>query len=70
MTNITKGLFIQLVNRSTSKIIFSAATDELTPEAFWELWKAVGNTIYKGSLAKDLHSSNYYELRVDPILGP
>jgi hypothetical protein len=68
LLDITKGLFLQLVNRSNSRIIFSAATDELTPEAFQRLWNCVGESIFKG-LKRDVEASNYYELRVDPIFG-
>lgn len=67
--NITHGLYIQLVNRSNSRIVFSAATDQLTEDAFTKLWTAVGQSIYTGMKATDLASANYYELRIDPIVG-
>lgn len=66
--DITQGLYLQLVNRSTSRIIFSAATDELSGEAFARLWQTVGQSIYNG-LKNNTGQSNYYELRVDPIIG-
>jgi hypothetical protein len=66
--DIKNGLYIQLVNRSTSRIIFSAATDELSPEAFQRLRKVVGDGIYKG-LKAEVGQCNYYELRVEPIIG-
>lgn len=62
----TKGLYIQLVNRSTSRIIFSACTDEVSQEAFKVLWNSVGSTIYKGLSDKDAHR-NYYELQISPL---
>lgn len=65
---IREGFYIQLVNRATSRVLFSAATDELTQEAFMRLWSAVGESIHKG-LVKDSGQANYYELRAEPITG-
>ena len=68
MTGKTQAIFVQLVNRNTSRILFSAATDELSKEAFKTIWNAVGETVYKG-VEKASQQANYYELRIDPILG-
>lgn len=65
---IRKGFYIQLVNRSTNRVLFSAATDELAEVAFMRLWSAVGESIYKG-LVQDTKSANCYELRAEPITG-
>jgi hypothetical protein len=62
------GLYIQLVNRNNSRIIFSACTGDMSREAFDVLWAAVGSAIYDG-VKPDPARQNYYELRIDPILG-
>ncbi len=65
---MSKGLYIQLANRSTSKIVFSACTDEMSREAFQTLWKTVGETIYSGLSATNVDAfKNYYELQISPI---
>lgn len=65
---VNQGFFLQLVNRSNSRIVFSVATDEMNAQAFEQLWSTVGRSIFSG-LKTDPRAANYYELRVDPILG-
>lgn len=69
MSVITEGFHIQLVNRMTSRIIFSAATDELTQDAFDQLWKSVGGLVFKGLIntQKDQRGIGEYELRITPL---
>lgn len=68
MTIYRKGLFIQLINRHTSSVIFSAMTDELSQEAFDVLGSAIGKSLFKGlSDDKDLHME--YELYLTPVTG-
>lgn len=70
MTVLRKGLFIELVNRSTNRVIFTAATDELEKPTFDELWKAIGDSVYKGAMTDKNRMVNYYELRVTPMAEP
>lgn len=60
-----KGLYIQLTNRSTNRVILSAATDELDKKTFDEIWKAVGDNIYNATKPEKVH---YYEIQVSPLL--
>lgn len=70
MTTIRNGFFLELKNYSTGRIVFSAATDELTEEAFRRLWSAVGDGILKGVITpKPGDRVGQYELRVSPING-
>jgi hypothetical protein len=64
---MTKGLYIQLVNRSTSRIVFSACTDEVSEEAFRVLWNSVGKTVYKGIGSNADATRNYYEIQISPL---
>lgn len=64
MTVIRKGLYIEMSNRSTQRIVFSAATDELDKDTFDKLWAAVGDNVYNH---RDEEQMQYYEIRVSPI---
>jgi len=68
MSVIRKGLHIELSNRSTNRVIFSAATDELEKRTFDELWKIIGDNIYNGQGRKDADQISYYEMRISPLL--
>lgn len=65
MAVMRKGIYLELRNIATSRIVFSAATDELDPNTFLELWKTVGTHIYKN--ANPEGRGDHYELRVSPI---
>lgn len=65
---INKGYYMELIDRSTSRILFSAATDEVTPEAFKRLWETVGETVRSG-MTRGADRQAYFELRVTPISG-
>lgn len=64
MTIIKKGFFLEMTNRSTQRIVFSAATDELEKETFDKLWSTIGDNVYSG-VEGDVQQ--YYEIRVCPI---
>ena len=70
---IRKGFHIELINRNNSRIVFSASTDEIEKATFEQLWKTVGDQVFKGTDEKgdprDPRSVGYYELRVSPIMG-
>jgi len=65
---INKGYYMELIDRSTSRILFSAATDEITEAAFKALWVEVGNTVRNG-MNRGADRQAYFELRVTPIIG-
>lgn len=67
MSVIRKGLYIELSNRSTNRVVFSAATDELEKRTFDELWKVIGDNIYNGQGKKHEEQISYYELRIAPL---
>jgi hypothetical protein len=64
---LTKGYFIELRNRSTSRIVFSAATGDLSREAFDLLWKAVGASIFDMQTKTEADRWSQFELGITPI---
>lgn len=68
MAVIRQGFYIELINRSTNRVILSAATDELEKSAFDAIWAKIGDNIYKGaSSGRGQEHVSHYELRVSPI---
>ena len=63
MTIIKKGLHIELTNRSTNRVILSAATDELDKKVFDEIWSAIGDSVF----GKAVEQVEHYEIRIAPI---
>lgn len=63
MTIIKKGIYLEMSNRSSQRVVFSAATDELDKETFDALWAVIGDNIFN----KDVDRIEYYEIRVSPI---
>jgi len=64
MTIIKNGMHLEMSNRSTGRVIFSAATDQLDKETFDKLWSAIGDNIFKGNESEQIQ---YFEVRVSPI---
>lgn len=64
-----KGYFIELNNRSTGRIVFSAATADLSKDAFMKLWNAVGESIHSTQTAAEKDRWNQFELRITPMTG-
>lgn len=64
MTVIRKGLYIEMSNRSTQRVVFSAATNELDKDTFDTIWAAIGDNVYNH---RDDERMQYYEIRVSPI---
>lgn len=62
-----KGYYIELLNRSTSRVVFSAATSDLSEQEFTRLWTTVGNNIYRQQTSGDRDRWNQFELRISPI---
>lgn len=65
------GLYVSLVNRYTSRIVFSACTADLSESEFSELWNTVGRLIYRGvaDIRSPAGSAGNYELRVERLQG-
>ena len=69
------GLYVALVNRSTSRIVFSACTSDLSEAEFSELWNTVGRLIYRGLVGPQQPgfpsstAAGTYELRVEQLQG-
>ncbi len=69
MATITdKGYFFELTNRYSGKVIFAAATDEVTEEAFDHLWAAVGRNVGNMIAKSERNSQNCFEIRITPIV--
>lgn len=64
MTVIRKGLYLEMSNRSTGRVVFSAATNELDKKTFDKLWAAIGDNVYDH---RDGDQMQHYEIRVSPI---
>ncbi len=62
-----KGYFIELTNRSTGRMCFSAATSDLSKEEFTRLWTLIGGNIYTQQTASERDRWNQFELRISPI---
>ena len=45
MMNINEGYYIQLIDESSHRQIFSASTGNLSDEDFKELWRLVGSKL-------------------------
>ena len=54
-----------MTNRSSQRIVFSAATDELEKETFDKLWSTIGDSVYSGV---EGDKPQYFEIRVSPIV--
>lgn len=65
MTTIRKGFYIEMNNRNTGRVVFSAATDQLDKETFDKIWSSIGDNVYKGD---DSDRIENYEIRVSPII--
>ena len=69
MTIIKNGFHVELVNRNTQRVIFSAATDEIAKPVFDQLWQSIGDQIF--DVASDEKTDNrsvgYYEIRLTPL---
>lgn len=65
MAVLTKpAMFLELTNRSTNRIIFSAATDELDKAVFDRLWQSLGDQLFAAE--PDGHQ-NFYEIRLTRV---
>ncbi len=62
---IKDGLHLELVNRSTGRVIFSAATDELEKSVFDELWATIGNGVWKST--SEVDKTAHYEIRISRV---
>lgn len=62
-----KGYFIELANRSTNRVVFSAATADLSKEAFMKLWNAVGESIHGTQQRSEADRWNQFEMRITPM---
>jgi hypothetical protein len=63
---IRNGMHVQMVNRSTGRIIFAATTPEISAEAFANLWRTLGSTIFAQMSPKNAIAE--FEVRVTPLL--
>jgi len=66
MELIRQGMHVQMVNRSSGRIIFAATTPEISREAFISIWTTLGQTIYDQLKPKDQIAE--FEVRVTPLL--
>lgn len=64
MTIIKTGVWLELQNRRTNRILFSASTDELDKEIFDQLWSSIGDMVHRESMAGDASSSDEYQIRI------
>lgn len=68
MTVITKGFYLELINKNTGRIVFSASTDEIKKEVFDELWTRIGDQVFHGD-DMDKCKQQYFEVRLSPVAG-
>ena len=62
---IENGVYLELTNRSSNRVIFSAAIDEISKETFDGLWTRIGDTVFrKATESKEI---SYFEIRVTPF---
>lgn len=63
---IRSGFSITIMNRANGRIVFSACTGEITSEAFYEMWHAVGGNIWQ-SLQKTKSGFGEYAINIVPL---
>lgn len=64
MTIITEGIWLEMINRNTQRVIFSASTDELDKAVFDQLWSAIGDMIHRESKKDKASRRDEYEIRI------
>jgi hypothetical protein len=71
MTIIRKGFYVELVNESTSRVVFAAATDQIDLPTFEQLWQTIWRGVFAGldERGKTNNQAAHYRLRVSPIQG-
>lgn len=59
-----QGRYIELLDESSSRVIFSAAIPVLEKEMFLEMWKQLGVMLYE---KKDIDKHTSYRIRLSGI---
>ena len=64
MGDIMKGRYLELIDESNNRIIFSAAIPSLEKDMFLKLWEQLGIMLYE---KQNVEQSSYFRLRMSGI---